>query len=302
MKKIPIWKNVTLLVSTFAIIMVAAFAWFYTGPYAHMNGLATPVGKASYIQISDNGDDWAGGLELDVGFNRTFKEISGDGVSFFAPVYEDVENAGGGFSKELVSFNKVNGNQYYYEKTLDLRTDVAQDVYLSPESSVMSVNPRDNTYIDGAIRVALLELDENGNETLKCIWAPNSTVEYTAATNSFARDGGVEPYYYYQKSTTPVNVDGLDETNPDVAIISTEGTDENGCGYNQEYKFLWTNGQNMPENAPVILTMDNKGEDNLYYKSIKVRVWLEGYDRECVGLLSGQGFTMKLQFTAQEVE
>ena len=150
--------------------------------------------------------------------------------------------------------------------------------------------------------MAFFELDENGNEILKCIWAPNSTVEYSAETNSFNREGSVETYYYYQMSVNPVDVGTLEESNSDVAKISTEGTNEAGCGYNQTYKFMWSNGQNMPADAPSVLTVEAFGEDDYYYKSLRVKVWLEGHDRECVSLLSGQKFTIKLQFAAEEVE
>lgn len=302
MKKIPVWKNVILIVSVLVVIIIATFAWFYTGPSATVNDLIVHVGKATYVQISgDEGNNWSEDLDMEIGINKNFKEISGDGSSFFAPVYE-VQYVNGGFSTQLVSFRKVNENEYYYEQILNFRADTVQNVYLAPESYVTAVDVQGNSYIDGAIRVAFFELDENGNETLKYIWAPNSTVEYSAETNSFTREGSVEPYYYYQRSLTPVDPGTLEESNSDVAKISTDGTDEAGCGYNEAYKFMWTSGQNMPVNAPPVLTVDASGEDNHVYKSLRVRVWLEGHDRECVSLLSGQKFTMKLQFTAQEVE
>ena len=87
-----------------------------------------------------------------------------------------------------------------------------------------------------------------------------------------------------------------------MAMISTAGTDQNGCGYNAAHRFMWTNGENMPSNAPSILKLDVAGEDNLYYKKMKVKVWIEGHDRECVSLLSGQRFAMKLHFDAQKGE
>lgn len=303
MKKIPVWKNVILIVSILVALVIATFAWFYTGPRANTNDFALPVGNANYIQISgDKGNSWSEGLDMEIGINKNFKEISGNGSSFFAPVYDVVQNADGGYSTQLVSFNDVSVSQLYYEQTMDFRADTVQDVYLSPQSYVTAVDESGNSYIDGAIRVAFFELDSDGNETLKCIWAPNSTVEYSAVTNTFTRDGSVEPYYYYQQSLTPVDIGSLEGTNSDVAKISTEGTDSFGCGYNEEYKFMWSNGQNMPANAPSLLTVDSSGEDAHFYKSLKVKVWLEGYDRECVSLLSGQKFTMKLHFTAQEVE
>ena len=303
MKKIPIWKNVTLIVSVFVIIIVATFAWFYMGERANVDPFDVQVGKAGYIQISgDKGNSWSEDLNMEIGINNNFKEISGDGSSFFAPVYDFVENVNGGFSTQLVSFDKINGNEYYYEQTFDLRADAVQKVYLAPDSYVTAVDVQGKGYIDGAVRVAFFELDEDGNETLKCIWAPNSAVEYSAETNSFTREGSVEPCYYYQKSSTYVNPDALEASDSDIAKISADGTDEAGCGYNQEYKFMWSNGQNLPDNAPSVLTVDSLGEDNLFYKKLKVKVWLEGHDRECVSLLSGQKFTMKLQFTAREEE
>ncbi len=303
MKKIPVWKNIVLIIAALVVVVIAAFAWFYMGPHALIEAFTVHVGKASYVQVSgDKGENWSEELDVEIGINKNFKEISGDGSGFFAPTYDVLENANGGYSAQLISFDKVDGEENYYEQTLDFRTDTVQKVYLAPESSVAAVDTLGNNYIDGAIRVAFFELDENGNEILKFIWAPNSTVEYSAETNSFTREGSVEPYYYYQKSVNPVDIGTLEETTSDVAKISTEGTDEFGCGYNQEYKFMWSNGQNLPDDMPPILTLDSAAEDELFYKRLKVKVWLEGHDRECVSLLNGQRFTMKLQFTAQEVE
>ena len=302
MKKIPIWKNVVVIGAVIVIIIIATFAWFYTGPNGTVGELILHVGKATYVQVSgDSGNSWSEDLDVEIDARAIFKEISGNGSSFFAPVYE-VGQTDGGFSMQLVSFDTVEDNEYYYEQIFDFRANTIQNVHLDSESWVMAVDERGNSYIDGAIRVAFFELDENGNETLKCIWAPNSRVEYSAETNSFSREGSVEPYYYYQISRYPVDTGTLEESNSDVVMISTENTDESGCGYHPAYKFMWTNGQSMPADAPAILTVDGSGEDNHYCKRLKVKVWLEGHDRECVSLLSGQRFTMKLRFAAQEVE
>ncbi len=303
MKKIPVWKNVILIVSLLVIIIIATFAWFYTGPNATIGPFTTHVGKACYVQVSgDKGDNWSEDLDVELGINKTFKEISGDGSVFFAPVYDVVENADGGFSAELVAFNKVDENEYYYEQVMDFRTDTVQNVYLAPESYVTVEDTQGESFIDGAIRVAFFELDDDEKETLKFIWAPNSAVEYFPDTGTFTREGSVEPYYYYQKSLNPVDPGMIEETGSDLAKIPTEGTDENGCGYSPDYKFMWSNGQYLPDNIPSILTVDSSGEDDHLYKRLKIKVWLEGYDRECVSLLSGQRFTLKLQFNAKEVE
>ena len=203
-----------------------------------------------------------------------------------------------------MTFDQAAAEGKYFEQILEFRSDVTQYIYLSGESYVSAVDDQGNSYIDGAIRVAFFELDENDNETLKYIWAPNSTVEYSPDTNSFTREGTVEPYYYYQTSLTPIDPSTLVEgvADPNMVMISTADTDELGCGYDPDHKFLWTNGQNMPENAPALMLVRAAEGDGLGQNKMKVKVWLEGYDRECVSLLSGQKFTMMFQFDAQEVE
>lgn len=305
MKKVPIWKNVILLVSVLVVIIIATFAWFFTRPMTSVDKMTVHVGKATYLQISgDNGNNWSDDLNVEFGVNRNFKEISGDGSTFYAPVYENIADKSGGFSTQIVSFEQVDQGEKYYEEVFEFRSDTAQNIYLAPESYVASVDEQGNSYIDGAIRVAFFELDDQGAEILKCIWAPNSMVEYSAATNSFTRDGNVESYYYYQKTIYPVDPDllGTGVNNTNIATISTANTDAFGCGYNATHKFMWTNGENMPSNAPALLTMENADEDNLYHKKMKIKVWIEGYDRECVSLLSGQRFNMMLQFAAQKGE
>lgn len=305
MKKIPIWKNVVLLISILVVIIVATFAWFYTKPWGSVEDMTLRVGKATYVQVSgDNGENWSDDLDIEFGVNKNFKEISGNGTRFFEPTYDNIQLENGSFATKIVKFSLVGDSEKYYEQTIDFRADAVEELYLAPESMVMAVDADGNSYIDGAIRVAFFEVDANGVETLRCTWAPNSLVQYSYGSNSFTREGRVEPYYYYQKTTTVVDPETLpdDATKDHVEMISTAGTDANGCGYNKTHKFMWTNGENMPSNAPALLKLDTLGEEELYYKKLKIKVWIEGYDRECVSLLSGQRFAMNLSFIAQKGE
>lgn len=305
MKKIPIWKNIVLLISIVVVIVIATFAWFYTKPWAMVDEMTLRVGKATYVQVSgDKGENWSDDLDIEFGVNKNLKEISGNGSQFFAPTYDNIQLDDGSFATKIVKFSYMSESEKYFEQTLDFRSDAVEKLYLAPESSVTAVDEDGNSFIDGAIRVAFYEVDENGKETLSCIWAPNSKVQYSYDSNSLTREGRVEPYYYYQKSTTVVDPETLpdDAAKDHVQMISTAGTDANGCGYNKTNKFMWTNGENMPSNAPSILTMDTLGEEDFYYKRLKIRVWIEGYDRECVSLLSGERFTINLSFNAQKGE
>ena len=306
MKKIPIWKNIILIISVLVIIMVATFAWFYTGPSGQVSDVDVSVGKATYVQVSgDGGNQWQEDMdvELEIGINKNFKEISGNGTIFFVPSYNvPQEAAPGEYCTQLEEFVRLDGKEYYYEEVLDFRANTVQEVYLSPESLVTA---EDGSFIDGAIRIAFLEV-ENGREVLKFIWAPNSNVRYV--NGEFTRDGEVESAYYYQKTTTfedPRALNPSDFNGRNVAVISTVGKTSEGCGYDSEQRFLWSHSewQELPAGVPAVLKENDSGSDqNLFYKKLIVRVWLEGHDSDCVSLLSGQKFTMKLHFIAQEVE
>lgn len=305
MKKIPIWKNIVLIISVIVVLVIATFAWFFTKQRGGLEDMTLRVGKATYVQVSgDKGENWSEDLDIEFGVNKNFKEISGNGTTFFAPVYDNIQLDDGSFATKIVNFTQVTDNVKYYEQEIQFRSDDSESIYLAPGSSVTAVDEDGNSYIDGAIRVAFYEVDARGIETLKCIWAPNSLVEYSYEENAFTREGTVEPYYYYQKTNTLVDPEDLPNgvSSEIVQKIPTTNTDENGCGYNAAYKFMWTNGENVPSDSPAILKLDELGEEDMYYKTVKIKVWIEGYDRECVSLLSGQRFAMKLEFAAQKGE
>ena len=302
MKKIPVWKNILLIFSVIVAVIIATFAWFYTGPRAEVYDLTVDMGEASYVQISGNGGaNWSDNLDVNIGVLDGIKELSGNGTTLYAPVYDTVKNDAGGYSTEIVAFEEVEANEKHYEQIFEFRSDVDQDLYLSPDSYVKAVSDERVGYIDGAIRVGFYEVDANGREFLKCIWAPSSKVEFSAGTDSFKREGTVEPYYYYLKNPTSGDLSSLEDgvTNSSVAKIPTGYAH---CGYNAEHKFMWSCGEDLPENAPSLLTVSAGSGDDFQYKKMKIKVWLEGYDRECVSQLSGQKFTMKLHFSAERGE
>ena len=305
MKKLPLWKNIMLIISIWVVIIVATLAWFTTGPRAEVDEMALNVSQSSYIKISAENGDWSGDLDMDVGVNANLKEISGDGTRFFTPVYDVVEKADGGYTSTIIGFEEVEDTSLYFEQTLVFQADADFDLFLAPGSTVTAIPNAADGRIDGAVRIAFFELDNNGNETLKCIWAPNSKVEYVPGTDTFLDNGNVETDYYYQKTLTVVDHDDLQNPaeNLNIGWISTADPENPGavleCGYDETNKFMWSCGDVLPDNAPSMLTITRNPDEMLTTKKMKVRVWLEGYDRECVSRLSGQKFTMSFHFNAE---
>lgn len=307
MKRIPIWKNILLIFSLIVTIVIATFSWFFTEPRAAMDELPVAVGQAAYVEISsDNGSNWAEGVEIELGLIKNFREISGNGTVFYQPVYEVIENDQGAMGSVITSFNRAADEECSFEQTFNLRSDTTQDIYLSPESYIVAVGDSVDTCIAGAVRVAFFEVDNNGNETLKCIWAPNSTIEYLQSDNTFTNTGKVESNYYIQKTNKFVDTSTLSGTgDSNVTVISTRsGVSANcaNCGYNSANKYMWTCGEHMPTNAPVLARVAVPEGETLGYTNIKIKVWIEGHDRECVTLAYGQRFTMNLQFSTTKGE
>lgn len=302
MKKGAIWKNIILITSVWVVVIVATLAWFYFGTTANVNDLPVAVGDASYVQISgDGGGNWSDDLDIEFGVQQELKEMSGDGSRFYTPVYEVVRNQSGELVSQIAAFEEVKDNAFYYEYVFDFRSDGDNDLYLAPQSYVAPVNDTDEAYIAGAIRVAFYELDDDGSETLKYIWAPNSKIEFSREDGTFTTDGTPEEYYYYQVTKDPGNVDYQSGGNPNVVAVPTHGGSGEcgGCGYNADHKFMWSCGEDMPEDAPPLVSLRLNG-DTVAQKRMKVKVWLEGYDRECVSQINGQRFTMRFQFNAEK--
>lgn len=306
MKKIPVWKNVVLILAVIFMIIIATFAWFKGGSKGNISDIPVNVGSASYIQISGGGGGlWKDDLTLPISLDKKFKEISGNGTTLYAPVYGDVEtNPGSGVYVKAIDSFKVVDTDCYYEQELQFRSNSREEIFLSPKSYVRAYEAYEGYFINGAVRVAFFEVDSTGNETLVYIWAPNSKVEYSADTHSFTEEGSVEPYYYYQRSVRFEDTLDMTASSGNVVAISTASTDENGCGYNSSFRYLWSNGDKLPENAPHVVQFadEDLARDGLYYKTIKVKVWIEGHDRECVGLLSGEKFIVMLEFVTPEGE
>lgn len=306
MKKRTIWKNIILIASAWIIIIAATLAWFVFGRTGTVDELKLNVGEASFVQISgDGGGSWSDSIDIEIGVNKVLKEMSGNGIELFTPVYEVVEKPTGGFVPTITAFKTVQDKTYYYEQVFDFRTDSDYNLYLSPQSYVSAVRETEDAQIVGAIRVGFYDLDEEGNEELLYIWAPNSQIEFSQATGAFNMEGSPEAYYYYQTTETPVDMSTLegDEENPNVVKIPAtvqEGSNScSGCGYNAEHKFMWSCGKHLPEDAPQLLEF-KLGDQQVAEKRIKIKMWLEGYDRECVSQTSGQRFTMHFEFHAEK--
>lgn len=220
--------------------------------------------------------------------------------------------------KELVP------NKDFLEFMVTIRTNMEGTVYLSPESMVMPFDTKDKTrfsqfgcyldsdgemtdtpfsrdYISAATRVAISEIfteeeDENTVEVekLRLIWAPNKDQELraplddlenpieTATTGwGFLNESDSEQDYFYYDGEKVVKL--TDEQRNGVPIPLNDEDDT----------FLFCDS--LSDRGTKVGTLVLK-EDGKYYCFLRVRIWIEGTDREAKSALAGGHFKTKLVF------
>lgn len=300
------------LVLYLVIILVAAvgtLGWFIFNRDVNVkNGVSITTGN--YLRVSVDGSPFSEQVEF-TPEHATLKDVSsGDGQNFYWPQLllddSDEPAEGTGFLK----IDDTNCSEYYIVFDMKLRATEAMDVYLGSGSSVDPVEPinlqqqydRQSLYgpisadgIAGAARVAILELDEGGHETLKQIWIPNRGYclyyddDGIAQITPSSSIQSYESYYSYYKPTaddpnvfekvrytaedylTYVNAGGL--ASPARAVKGEETTPA------------------LANDAPVLCHFNNADEE----KTLRVRIWFEGTDREADKALNGGLVNYKLQ-------
>jgi hypothetical protein len=227
-------------------------------------------------------------------------DITGDGINLDKPITVDENMQPQGFTAAQ-KINPTTGEGDFIEIEVMLRTNSKMNVYLSGDSFVSPVAEGTATnsiygnfsknYIAGAVRVAVTE--KNGSsETLKMLWDPNPYYNLTRHPNgtySFSKEvktGNVEytnyQYYTYNSTTKTHTVTKLsidDIVNKKISLGNVGGADELTAG-----------------DSPILTSFVPDGTQKIMYKTLVIRVWFEGTDREADQALSGGVIKMYFKF------
>ncbi len=281
MNKRTVWKRFLVINSLVAVLVVATLAWFINSNHANVEPVVISPTNAGYIRISeDGGNTWHNNLTLNMGEANVLGELSGNGLRLYQPNYG---------INGIDGYRLYTDTELYLEKTFLLESDTSQHVYLTAKSFVAPANPQGNMsaygeysrdYIAGAIRVGFYEIDQNDNPQLLYIWAPNSRLQFVGG--SVDTDGVVEDQYTYQ-----IGEDATQQT-----VVTTNG---NSSGMNATKDFVWGT-PNQTDIKPIASFETQNGIP--VQKSVMVRVWLEGSDRECVRQLHNGKFRLYFDFNS----
>lgn len=275
---------------------VATYAWLTNSTNMNVIPLAITTSVYTDIEISvDNGQTWASRLDIGIDDNFVFKsDVTGSGYVLNKAQTKDSS----GFP---LTFTEAVKNEDYLEFDLMFRSKGATSVFLEKESAIKpyvgilesdlignsvlrksSFGDYSRDLIAGAVRVAFMEYDYNTDfiftNNIKLTWAPNPNYhmmyidgEYFANINSFE-----EQHYEYVNVTNNLENGFLKNVNLKDTIKSDHQS-KNSFG------------------DPIVSSVNNKiGEYNV--SKLKVRIWVEGNDRDAIVALKGGLFKVDLRF------
>ncbi len=281
-----------------ALITTTTFSWFFFFKEVGIkSGDSVKVNVGAKLETKLSSEDetkWTNSITINE-IRGDLLDISGDGKDFFYPTSLDENNNPRSYQHIEESYQG-----YYIELSLDFRASIAMNLYLNNSSKVMEsaeftesiFNKELNANaICGATRVAFLEktTDVSGkvNEELKCIWIPNDDYclynDETDYNLPKVHTGDVskreDTYYYYGYDTEGTeklcNYTVNDYLNGNVIVGNTLANES-----------LNTFGYNKP-----ILSLDNQT-----VKTLIIRLWFEGTDRECSAYLSHGSISYQFDF------
>ena len=292
-----------IIFSSISVILLMALiggtlAWFYINDEVSVNygnSIFCEAGDSLEIALVENGvpTRWSSSVD----YSRddfTTVDISGDGYHLYRPAEIDENQQPNGFV-EAVSSLDDRISYDYIEMEVAFRSVSKMNVFLSDESYIEPVDP-DNTatnihgkfsrdYIAGAMRVAIID-----GSDVKMLWAPNSKYQLIQNENgSYAFKSGE-------------NGDSIPESS-----YSYFAEDENGDLYEKvvsadDYaskKFVVDSTaatKNNSGNSAALVSLNPQTEGSYDQKTVKIRIWFEGTDREAHQALAGGNVNVKLKF------
>lgn len=302
-----------LLLSIFIIVILlmaisASLSWFiFNRTVTVENQGDMQIIAGSRLEISvDGGHEWGDYFPITIE-DPNYPDITGDGKTFYCPMFLDANDK---VFHDVSTFREVtaeNENLYLITIRIKFKTAAKTSVYLSSESFVrgkeMTIITDENKSlygnisrdaIAGAVRVAFVEELEGGTEVVKNVWIPNDTYQlgYDAYGRATFTPNGLRESNYGYLSINGATVmthaynpedfgNRLVTLGSGADVLATLSSDESSA---------------MINDSKALLTFD--GMSGMQEKTLIVRIWVEGTDREADKALVGGRMEYKLHFVS----
>ena len=299
-----IYSTIVKLIAIIVSIFVFSYAWFVVNKENHLENIEIGTVKSNNILISQTGEDgWGSSLSINSLNEFVFNnEVTSDGINF----YKAASKNDTGKPLKLVSASK---GEDYLDFDLWFKNDSNVSIYLDKSSAIypqccIDVNnalvnttntrsdiERVSSYGDfsrdliaGAVRVAFINYnynEENNSYELDdkpvYIWAPNRNYEIIYKDGYYDFDINSTNYenYTYMKYLSSTSFNETKLTNVKDVI-------------NASYVSKSSSGDEK------LFEIKSSGQD--VKAGLKVRIWIEGNDRETVEALKGGIIKFNLSF------
>lgn len=310
MKKVKLVKK-ALLPAVIAVccsllaLTSVSYAWFTLGNEAKVDSFDVNVTLAEGLQISADAENWKSTLTIGELANSTLYQVPTKGIF---PTSSAGEVAGGqlnifygSYKSDILTVEKLtDGTTYdpdgantvyqadyqYIAFDLYVKLDKETDLKLSSTSKVEAVTENKNTHT--AVRVAFVNLGTDDTNTVNTAKALGSSVATTGAE-------------------TDSEIIRIWEPN---SLLDVKGDAKAKSGYKGVKgvnSSAATNTSNATLSTEDVTTFDlNNAAEPLFedlkagITKIRVYIWLEGQDVECINDISGATFKVSLNFEVPE--
>ncbi len=275
-------------------VLVVSYAWFVKSRENESEDVVikTKASRLLYISI-DDGETWDTEytLNLDNGFKFN-NEVTGNGVNFYKALTKRDDGV-------PITFKEATPGSDYLEFDLLFKANVNMGVLLDSDSFVVpsvgtnedvlvgetvlrksSYGPFSRDLIAGALRVSFTENDYIDSEYVSktkssLVWAPNKNYEliYNNGYYSFDVNSKNSQDYRYIDSSHGFEYKYIDNFRDNL---------------NTDFDNDKANGD------PVITMIDTDVNEGI--RSVTVRIWVEGNDRETHDALTGGNFKLNISF------
>lgn len=280
------------VISLVFLMIAVSFSWFTNGKKASVSGITVQTVEANNLEVMSERGTWTKVADMPIDEEFKFSPVTGDGKSFFTPLLKlgVLDGQPNVLDFKVAGYEGIKEGEYaqngIYETTFTFRVENTKALCLGMGSSVVPADLNEhsaygdysNGYICGAVRIAFYQV-EGGNEVLKCIWIPNSTVHLDVSGNTSLNidpeTAVVESEYVFSHS------------NPEQKTRIITNGEASGSQIIDGVVYFWGD---LGSDKPLMVIEGNKD------LTVKMIVWVEGTDREAHNALVDGRIYMNLEF------
>lgn len=275
-------------------VFVVSYAWFVKTEKNSANDLVikTKASRLLYVSL-DDGETWSTELNLNLDENFKFNnEVTGNGVNFYKALTKREDGM-------PITFKEAISGTDYLEFDILFKSNANLGVFLDSDSFAIPTAGREEAnlvgdyaitksaygnfsrdLIAGAIRISFTENDYVDGEYISklnssLVWAPNKNYEliYNNGVYEFDINSNNSQDYRYIDSSNGFEYKYINDFKDN---LNTDYDNDNANG------------------DPMITKIDKDFNGGI--KSVTVRIWVEGNDRETHDALTGGSFKLNLNF------